>query len=224
MIFKAKLEKRIKLTPTVILVSLSLKKPISFKAGQYIAINIPTSDGIAERPFSIASPPHQNKNIELLIKLIPGGLASTFFEQKEVGSEISLSGPRGTFGLIRYKNPVHFIASSTGIAPFRSMLYNKLGKGKTAHPIHLTLGAPTSEEMIMEKEMDGLTKKHDNFFCSLITTANPSDYPDIYLENIDLKQKNDFYLCGGPNFVEDIKNALLNRGIKKSRIHHEKFK
>lgn len=224
MIFRAKLEKRVKLTPTVILVSLGLKKPISFKAGQHIVVNIPTSNGIAERPFSIASPPSQSKKLELLIKLIPGGLASTFFEQKEIGSEIILSGPKGNFGLLQHKNPVHLIASSTGIAPFRSILHENLGNNLTAHPLHLTLGIPDTEEMILKNELDDLSKKHDNFSYSAITTADPSDYPHVYINNVDHTQKNDFYLCGSPNFVEDIKKALLDRGIKNRKIHHEKFK
>lgn len=222
-LLKAILEKRVKLTPTVILVSLSLKRPIRFTAGQHIIVHIPTSDGTVERPFSIASPPSQNKKIELIIKLIPGGLASTFFENKKNGSEINLSGPKGTFKFFKHKNPVHFIASSTGIAPLRSILHQNLDN-RLSHRLHLTLGSPSAEEMILESELDGLSKKHHNFSYSAILTTNPLEYPDVYVKNIDHRQKNDFYLCGSPNFVEDIKKALLKRGVDSNSIHYEEFK
>lgn len=223
-LLKAILEKRVKLTPTVILVSLGLKRPIRFTAGQHVVVNIPTSNGVVERPFSIASPPSQNKKIDLLIKLIPGGLASVFFENKEIGSEIELSGPRGEFRFRKHKNRVHLIASSTGIAPLRSMLHDNLTKDKITHPIHLTLGFPNKNEVILKNELEDLSKKYKKFFCSLITTSDPADYPNAYINKIDHGQKSDFYICGGPNFVDDIKKALLKRGVDSDSIHYEEFK
>lgn len=221
-ILQATLQEKKNLTPTVLLITLALKEPLSFRAGQHVVIHIPTSEGTAERPFSVASPPSQGTTIQLLVKLIQGGLASTFFEQQKIGSTISLSGPRGKFTFLSHKNPVHFIASSTGIAPIRSMIHNILLETSTP-PIHVTLGASNHEEILLKDELYALAG-HKKFTYSIVVHERPSDYPDVYLKDIASTPLKDFYLCGGPNFVDDIKRALLKRGVPENSIHYEEFK
>ncbi|MEK7642589.1 MAG: FAD-dependent oxidoreductase [Patescibacteria group bacterium] len=218
------LTKKEALTPATFLISLEYPEILSFKAGQHIGINIPTPDGHTKRYFSIASPPTKTNIIELIIKIIPGGLASVFFERSNVGDQISISPPKGDFCFLNHENGVHFISSGTGIAPLRSMIYDLLKNHKFAYPIHLISGFSMQDEIIFHSEFEDCKKAHPNFQYTLITSKDASDYRDLCISNINFDQKNNFYLCGGDQFITHIENNLLQRGIARDLIHYENYK
>ena len=71
---------------------------ISFKAGQYIQFRIPEVDEF--RAYSIASAPSQEGVIELIVRLVPGGLCSSYIhEVLDVDDQIIITGPYGSFYL-----------------------------------------------------------------------------------------------------------------------------
>ena len=59
------------LTPTIKGVWIRLDAPIRFQAGQYVNLELP--GGIGSRAFSIASPPSVSGEVELNIRIVPGG-------------------------------------------------------------------------------------------------------------------------------------------------------
>lgn len=218
--FEATIESKMQLAPTVLLVRMTPthKEGISFIPGQHVILNIPVGPATTERPFSIASPPSQRNTIELLVKLIPGGVASTFFENAKIGDTVSMHGPRGVFHLLPSQQPVRCIASSTGIAPFRSMIRDLLDVQGHAQPVTLVSIAPTESELLMDEEFSKLALQYNNFSYQRVT-----DLAD-YFSHLSADEREDIYLCGGPNFLQDIKNVLLQKGVQPHRIRYEEFK
>ncbi|HOJ95049.1 MAG TPA: 2Fe-2S iron-sulfur cluster-binding protein, partial [Fervidobacterium nodosum] len=54
---------------------------INFKAGQYVQLVIPPYENVKEstqRAYSISSAPSDKNHVELLIRLVPGGIATTY--------------------------------------------------------------------------------------------------------------------------------------------------
>ena len=68
-----------KLTPTIkgIWIKLDNDEVLDFQAGQYVNLQLPDDIGI--RAFSLANPPSTGNEIELNIRLVPGGYAPAGF-------------------------------------------------------------------------------------------------------------------------------------------------
>jgi ferredoxin-NADP reductase len=98
--------------------------PFSFRAGQFVMLNFPINAKISHRSYSIASPPADNHQFELVIVLNPKGLGTPWmWENLKPGSPIPVSKPLGKFGLPEVLDrDLCFICTGVGIAPFRSMI------------------------------------------------------------------------------------------------------
>lgn len=205
------------LAPSIEFVRFKPNKKISFKAGQHLNLFIPTSYGAVGRPFSIASAPH-HKTIELIVKIIPGGLASFFFQNIKPGDTVKAKGANGSFTIPAFDQPTQFIffSSGTGLAPIRSMILDIL-KNKKVISIFLCIAQNDNEESLLKNELIDLARNYNNFFfeysANSIKTA----------ANIAKKDNNEFYICGGSTFVSEINKTLITSGIKKHKIHFEKY-
>lgn len=217
--FSAIVEKKIKLTPNVVLVRLGLApaRRWRFIPGQYVVLEIPLGKEILERPFSIASLPNESRHIELLVRLVPGGVASGFFEKSRRGAAVTFYGPRGNFKIRSARHPLRFIASGTGIAPFRPMLYDLLEIRRAIVPIKLAVIAPSIQEALLEKEFRARALRHANLEYTLVTKL------DDYFERFGVSHGEDIYLCGGILFVKDTKAILIKKGVGEGNIYHEEF-
>jgi len=97
---KAKVTRRRMITGDTVEIAFELIEPgeIEYRPGQYVQIAIP---GKKEewRAYSICTPPGSRNEIELLVRLIPGGLGSTYVHSLEVEDEVKMLGPYGDFHL-----------------------------------------------------------------------------------------------------------------------------
>lgn len=214
--------KKIRLTPTTLMIRLKFsgRNKVMFRAGQHVILRIPMGeDGmIAERPFSIASPPKESRHIDIFAKLIEGGVASRFLEHALEGTSITIYGPLGNFHILSVKRPLCFIASGTGVSPFRSMIHDLLEARMVKVPMHLALIVASKKEIFLEKELKDLSNEHSNFTYELVVASF------FDLSNMAPNSATDFYLCGGAHFVNDMKGLLMKRGFSLKRIHFEEFK
>ncbi|MBI3620649.1 MAG: hypothetical protein HY208_00475 [Nitrospirae bacterium] len=125
------------MTATVKSYTLALQDDATFrfKPGQYIQLYVPKGDQSVAKPYSIASPPDQEREIELCIKRVEGGYVSTYCDRLAGGESFEIRGPIGKFFL---REPIDsdlvFLATGTGVAPFRSMLRGlfPIGPGDTS--------------------------------------------------------------------------------------------
>ena len=212
-------ENKLYLTPTVLLVKLHLgsKQKILFGAGQYVVVKVPVGNEIADRPFSIASSPVNTGFIELLIKIIPHGVASSFFQHIKKGEQVTLSQPRGAFSFESDTDPATFVASSTGVAPLRSMLHDLLKNKKVSQTLHLVFCVPTAEESFLIEELSELSARYKNFTFTVDTDLTS------YSGKLHIPSDHTVYLCGGPNFIKDSLVFLGHSGVSEDRIRYEKF-
>ncbi|PKK88516.1 MAG: oxidoreductase, partial [Tenericutes bacterium HGW-Tenericutes-7] len=96
---------------------------MEFKPGQYAQLKVPGIDII--RAYSIASNPKITHEIELIIRMVPKGKATTFVHRAlELGDKVIVTGPYGSFYLREDSNrDIVCIAGGSGKAPIRSILY-----------------------------------------------------------------------------------------------------
>ncbi|MFO0873425.1 MAG: hypothetical protein U0575_05580 [Phycisphaerales bacterium] len=100
------------------------------------------------------------------------GTASNYLCDLRPGDEIRLSGPNGKRFLLPTDTEAHdylFLATGTGIAPFRGMameLFDETGKrpnGPTRSRVELVMGTPYTTDLLYDELFTELAAKHSNF-------------------------------------------------------------
>ncbi len=164
--YKTKLITKAQLTHDTYLYCFKLVNPstISFIPGQYLIALVPQENGeIARRLYSIASPNTLTNEFELLIKLIPQGCASCYFEKLQIGNKVNFQGPAGMFTLRKSQRDKIFMVTGTGYAPVRSMLLSMKEAGKW--------------KMGIETGQEDRKKKIDQIPTSINQSPNPLPNP-----------------------------------------------
>lgn len=230
--FTARLEEKNVLNEKFIHYSFELTNPhtLDFAAGQYISIQV--SDRGERRSYSICSSPGIKHGFELLVDVSPRGLGVQFLEGLKFGDEISILAPMGRFVLEQNsgEEAIALIATGSGIAPFRSMVFELLQEQQDKREIILYWGLRRAEDMVWEDEFQDLVDFFPNFKFHPVLSQAPSEWPLCRGRVTDClnihplpEVKTGYYLCGNNKMIEDVKSVLSAKGIVADQIHHEKF-
>ncbi|WP_354684682.1 phenol 2-monooxygenase domain-containing protein [Cupriavidus necator] len=221
------------LTPTIKGVFLRVEgaEALRFQPGQYV--NVWIGREATPRAFSIASAPSADE-IELNIRLVPGGSATTYVhEQLAVGERLQLSGPLGRF-FVRKSDPrpVLFMAGGSGLSSPRSMILDLLEAGDTRQ-IVLVQGARTVDELYYRDAFAALAAQYDHFTYLPVLSAEPQQSAWAgergYVHEVATRYfGQDFrgwraYLCGPPPMIESCIAALMQGRLFEKDIFTEKF-
>jgi len=206
-------------------------KSMEFKPGQFVQVFVPLKNGKEERTaYSIASAPEGGKGFELCVTLVPGGESSGYLHSLSAGSQVKIMGPFGHFTLpSSLERDLVFIATGSGIAPFRSMIHYLLSTGFERN-IYLVFGNRFDDDVIYQKEWVELESQHPNF--KVLQTLSRStdewkgykgyvqDWISTFVPNPSVK---DFYICGLNKMITDVQKKLIGLGVPSSQIHYERY-
>ncbi|MFZ5476554.1 MAG: FAD-binding oxidoreductase [Myxococcota bacterium] len=208
--------------------TLDLDAPLPFRAGQFVNLAVPEAKPRGERSYSVWSSPRDPSRLELCIKLFEGGAASEFLRRSKEGDTLHLRGPFGVFTLIEGDEPVVFVATATGLAPFRSMLVDRAAEGD-ARRYRLYFGVRDESDLFALDDLETLKASLGDFdfrvclsrpgpgwtgFTGRVTQALAADHP---------APTEHFYLCGNGAMIEEVRDLLKARGLDRKRIHVEKY-
>lgn len=191
------------------------KARFAFKAGQHISLGI--YGDYQSREYSIYSGINDD-HLEVLVKEVENGYFTPKLRKLKVGDLVEIHGPFGSFG-IDSKNAETgkfvFIASGTGIAPFRSMVH-------TYPEIDYTLihGVRYSTEDYDRHEYPG-----DRYIlCSSRDTKGTfRGRLTGYLKNCTFAAETQFFLCGNSDMIFDSLEILKEMGFERDQIHCEVY-
>lgn len=218
-----------KLTPNVYLVRFKLTNPveINFQAGQFISLLVAPN---IRRCYSIASSPNNKNELDFVVDVRPGGPGSQFFTNVNVNDQVSFMAPFGQFTLKEQDPPkLFFVCTGTGVAPFRSIIYDLLEKGTTKE-ISLFFGLRFEEDQFYVNDFQALTQKYPNFHFTL-TLSRPtpawtgkSGYVTKWLEEIPNDQFGCcVYICGWKEVVNSVIDICHKKGVADEFIHFESY-
>jgi ferredoxin--NADP+ reductase len=96
------------------------------------------------------------------------GVCSNYLCDIKIGAEVKVTGPAGKRFLLPVNTADHdylFIATGTGIAPFRGMVLELLKnpKGPCPSEIHLVMGSPYTTDLMYDDLFRSLAREHHNF-------------------------------------------------------------
>ena len=222
------------LTPTIkgIWIKLNDTNGIDFQAGQYVNVHFPGD--IGSRAFSLASVPSQGGEVELNIRIVPGGVATTWaHEHLKVGDALRISGPYGRFFVRKSENsPSLFMAGGSGLSSPRSMILDLLEEGSDL-PITLVYGQRNLSELYYHEEFLALVEKYPNFTYVPALSHEPEDsdwkgHRGFVHEAAKAHFNNDFrgrkaYLCGPPLMIDACISTLMQGRLFERDIYTEKF-
>ena len=213
-------------------IHLELVRPTAweFRAGQYVEVRVPGTE--EWRAFSMANPPSASDRVELLVKMLPGGLFSQYVvDSLAPGDALRLRGPFGQFSLIESAAPIVMIAGGSGMAPIWSMLQH-LRDSASARPVTFFYGARAREDLIWLDELEQLTSALPRFrFIPALSEPAPADgwtgeaglVTDVVARRCDSLRGSEGYLCGPPGMIDAALDVLREKGLFSSRIRFDKF-
>ena len=219
-------------------VALPAGRAVEFAGGQYCQIEVPPHDGIpvTRRGYSITSSPTRCGALEFMVQHVPGGIVSSYLHRKlTVGQHLRVVAPFGEFGVHDQNAPMIFIAAGSGIAPFRSIIQERIDRDLMAKSdIRLFYGARTEEELCYLDWLRSLSERYRRFHLVAVLSEPRSDWfgesgrlADLlqgYLTHIHSAEPGcEAYLCGGPATLDACMNVLRQNGVPEQMIHFDKF-
>src|SRR5204863_3727421 len=133
----------------IVKLKLPANERLQYLCGQYIDFLL--KDG-RRRSFSLATPPHDDKLLELHIRHVAGGFFSGPLFNELKGREIlRFEGPLGTFFLREESDkPIIFVAGGTGFAPIKAVIEHALHhKIDETRPMVLYWGVRTMRDLYL---------------------------------------------------------------------------
>ena len=204
-----------------------------FVAGQWLSLKANKPDGEEiTRAYSIASPPGDDNRFALCLNRVQDGFMSNFLCDMKEGDEIHCQGPFGDFILRPPLRDTVFIATGTGIAPFRSMLHWLLAD-RARHQekqLWLVFGNRTGKDIYYHEEFLRLASQHNNFHYLPTLSRGAGDWqglrgyvqehvPEVVQGRADMHA----YICGLDKMIKANRDLLKSTGWDRKSILYEKY-
>jgi ferredoxin-NADP reductase len=204
-----------------------------FVPGQWLSFktNKPEGEEIT-RAYSIASPPGGNGRFALCLNRVQDGFMSNFLCDMREGDEVSCQGPFGDFILRPPMRDTLFIATGTGIAPFRSMLH-WLFNDPAQHQgkqLWLVFGNRTEREVYYHDEFLRLGAEQPNFHYLPTLSRGGESWPGLrgYVQEhvpsiVQGRIGMHAYICGLEKMVKVNRELLQSLGWDRKSVLYEKY-
>lgn len=232
--FKSRVISTRDLTYDIKEIRLALEEPveITFHAGQYAQILAPGPDGDVFRAYSISSPTYITEQVEFNIRLVPGGIASTYMHSVKEGDLVTLTGPFGEWRLSEDpQSELVCVGGGVGMAPMKSIIYS-LYKRWPDRTCWFFFGCRGTDDIFYLEDFQKLAAEHPNFHvCYGLSDLKPGQVWDgekgfIHLAVDKFLQphpKRQAFLCGPPPMIEAVTAILKEKGLSDSDIFYDKF-
>jgi ferredoxin-NADP reductase len=201
---------------------------LPFKPGQFVSLNETIAGKTITRPYSIVSQPDGNR-FELCLNLVHHGAFTPHLFAMQPGDSVETSAPLGFFTVRDPARRALFIATGTGIAPFRSM-----AQGYLSHPhanqLTLLFGVRHEGTIYYRDDFEALARSHPNFrFWPTLSrpdaswTARAGHVQTHLSDALEGRTDFDVYICGLKAMVDDVRAILKESGFDRKQIIFEKY-
>jgi CDP-4-dehydro-6-deoxyglucose reductase, E3 len=209
-------------------------EPFHFEPGQYIDIML---SGGRRRSFSIASPPHDSRLLELHIRRVSGGeLTERLFAEGGARALLSIEGPLGRF-VYRGESsaPMLLVGGGTGLAPLKSILRHVIDNG-LPRAMLLYWGVRAEADLYAQSELEDLVRRAKALdgrtslrYHPVLSESDPNwtgrrgwvheavldDHPELAAMDI--------YASGPPAMIEAVRREFALRGADPARLYFDSF-
>lgn len=186
-----------------------------FSAGQHVILGIKNENNARE--YSVYSG-EKDDFLEVLVKEVLDGDVSKRLKKLKPGSELQMDGPMGFFTIepqdINTRKFI-FIATGTGIAPFRSCVRSYPDLDYTI--LH---GVRHGEEAYDRNDFN--PSRHT--LCTTgDSTGNYQGRVTEYLAENSVDPEAHYYLCGNVKMIHEAFDLLISKGVSADNLHAEVY-
>lgn len=208
---------------------------IDFLAGQYVQLNTKPYGKVRQsvsRAYSISSKPEDRDKFQLIVRLVPEGICTTWVHQfLKLGDEVEATGPYGDFYLRDTGADIIFVAGGSGKAPIKSMLEHLKETG-TNRKMTYFFGARAMKDLYLTEEMRSFEQVFPDFkYEPVLSHLDPEDKWDgktgflmpYFKDAIRDPNNTEAYLCGSPGMINAVTKSLKEHGVSESKIYFDSF-
>jgi CDP-4-dehydro-6-deoxyglucose reductase, E3 len=206
-----------------------------FEAGQYIDIML---SGGRRRSFSIASPPHDARLLELHVRRAPGGeFSAPLFDADMRSALLTVEGPLGQFAYRSGAAPMLLIGGGTGLAPLISILRHVIETG-IERDMSVYWGVRSERDLYAHAALEDLVARTAGGadgggarlrYVPVLSEPSPEwrglrgYVHQAVLQTTDDLEKYDVYTAGPPAMIEAVRREFGRRGVAPGRIFFDSF-
>jgi ferredoxin-NADP reductase/MOSC domain-containing protein YiiM len=208
------------------------------QAGQFVVLRLHVDPDPGKPPvlrnYSLSDLPATD-HFRISVKNELNGIGSSFLcSRTRAGDVLDVSAPRGSFTLRPGQNPVVLLSAGVGATPVMSMLHS-LAAEKSHRETWWIYGARNRVEHPFAEESRSLLKQlsrgREYIVYSKPAASDqvgkdfdaPGHIDTALLERIGVSQTSDFYLCGPPSFLQNMRDGLQKWGVLPGNVHTEIF-
>src|SRR5208283_5185240 len=208
----------------------------AFQSGQFVVLRLLVDPGKPPvlRSYSLSDLPAAD-HFRISVKSELNGVGSSFLcNRAREGDLFDVSAPRGSFTLRPSWSPVVLLSAGVGATPVMSILHS-LAAERSQREIWWIYGARNGVDHPFAEESRSLMKQlsHGRRY---IVYSRPSAIDQVgedfdasghidtdLLKRIGVSQGSDFYLCGPPSFLKNMRDGLRTWGVLAGNVHTEIF-
>jgi ferredoxin-NADP reductase len=206
------------------------------RPGQFIVLRLRPAPGapVELRSYSLSGVPGGDR-YRVSVTRIRGGVAGSYIrDQVQIGDLVEASAPRGRFVLEPGKGPVVLLSGGIGVTPLLAMLHALIAEN-SPREVWWIHGARNGSEHPFAEEvaacLGALPRTHRHISFSAPTSADqlginfdPAGHAGVdTLKMLGAPRAADFYLCGPPAFMTELRAGLAAWGVEAKRIRSEAF-
>jgi Na+-transporting NADH:ubiquinone oxidoreductase subunit F len=205
---------------------------LGHRPGQYVQVQAPGPEGLVFRAYSICTPAHQSGQITLLVRRVPGGIASTYLHRLDVGQIVRFTGPYGEFRLREDPTAeIVCVGGGCGLAPMRSIIETVCHRWPD-RPVRLFYGCRTRDEAVWLTSMRALAEAHENFhlfYC--LSDESPADWDgQTGLVHLAVEKHllpgpgpRQAFVCGPEEMIRAVESVLIDKGLDPAEIFYDTY-
>ena len=207
-----------------------------FRAGQFVVLRLLVEPGKSPvlRSYSLSDLPAAD-HFRISVKNESNGIGSSFLcDRAREGDLLDVSAPRGSFILRPSQSPVVLLSAGVGATPVMSMLHALVAE-RSQREIWWIYGARNGVDHPFAEESRSLLKQLSRGRKYIVYSRPaaidqvgadfdaPGHIDAALLERIGVSRNSDFYLCGPPSFLQNMRGGLRNWGVPDENVHTEIF-
>ena len=214
---------------------------VDFTSGQYGQVEVPPYGQVKTptmRAYSMSSPPSDRNHLEFLIRLVPGGIVTTYVhEQLQEGDKLNIVAPVGEFHVRDTEAQMICVAGGSGMAPFKAIFNDMMESGEIeTRDVWYFFGARTKKDLFYTDWLSELDEKYEKFhFVAALSEPQPEDdwqgetglITEVlanYLDNtISKEREKEGYLCGSPGMLDACIAVMRKFDMPEEKIYFDKF-
>jgi ring-1,2-phenylacetyl-CoA epoxidase subunit PaaE len=217
----------------------ALREAFRFEPGQHLPVRASIDGEEQRRTYSICCGPGE-ANLRIAIKRVAGGRFSNWANDTlQAGATLDVMPPTGRFVLPPgdgMPREVVAFAAGAGITPIMAMLEQALLEEPNTS-FTLIYGNRAPQSILFREELEDLKDRHLGRFTLLnVLSRNEESSAPLFEGRITADKVKDFaatlfkpdevahvFLCGPGTMIKEARNALLELGMPREKIHFEFF-